>query len=101
MSSSLITSRVGGCAGGGFGGGRSGSAGRNREPGRGACPGRARRSELELVDVAGVEGERVAEKDGLVGADGEVAERPRGELVTLLARDGALDEGVRGIRGEG
>src|ERR1700761_4711015 len=57
-------------------------------------------SEVELVDVAGVELERVAEEDGVVGAHGVVTELAGLELVALLALDVALDQGVGGVRRE-
>src|SRR5664279_6436168 len=57
-------------------------------------------SEVELIDVALVELVRIAEEDGVVGPNGELAERARGEGVAGLAGDVALDEGGGGVRGE-
>src|SRR4051794_3445498 len=71
--------------------------------GAGSHPGRHRSvvgSELELVDVRLVEDERVAEQDGVVRADGEVAELAGGELVALLAADVALDQGLARVGGQ-
>src|SRR3954453_13067371 len=56
------------------------------------------RSEVELVDVVGVELERLPEQDRVVGADGEVAEVAGGELVALVALDVTVDERLRGVR---
>src|SRR5689334_10752335 len=52
--------------------------------------------EVELLDVAGVERERVAEQHGAVLADGELAELAGLELVAFLALDDA--GGERGAR---
>src|SRR5689334_1383896 len=56
------------------------------------------RSEAELVDVAGIERERVPQQYGSVLAHRELTELARLELVALLAGDDAGGEGGTGVR---
>src|SRR4051794_36345391 len=58
------------------------------------------RSEVELVDVVGVEPERVAEQHGAVRSHLERAQVTGVEAVALLAGDRAVDERLRGVRRE-
>src|SRR3954470_16312912 len=59
------------------------------------------RSEVEVVDVVGVELERVAEQHRAVRADRERAQVTGVEGVALLAGDVAVDQGLGGVRREG
>src|SRR5215469_17180558 len=57
-------------------------------------------SEVEVVDVGGVEDERRAEQDGLVRADRERAELARAECLALSAVDLLRRELDRGVPGQ-
>src|SRR5215211_3562248 len=54
-------------------------------------PPRMTDSEVEFVDIVLVELERIAQHHSLVGADGEFAKLPGGELVAFVALDFASD----------